>query len=76
MRANETLTLAQNAAVDAEERKSADAAELYDEKTDSAPSSTEELQDGVRQAEAMTQSWSRSSLITLYVLWVFPSEPS
>ena len=67
MRAGETLTLAQNAAVDAEERKSADA-ELYDEKTAPSPPPTEELQDGVRQAEAMTQSWSRSSLITLYVL--------
>lgn len=68
MRANETLTLAQNAAVEGEERKSADA-ELYDEKTDpSPPTPTEELQDGVRQAEAMTQSWNRASLITLYVL--------
>lgn len=68
MRANETLTLAQNAAIDAEERKSA---ELFDEKTEPAPPpSDEDLQDGVRHAEAMTQSWSRSSLITLYVLYV------
>lgn len=70
MRAAQTLTLAQNAAVDAEERKSSESQPYaYDEKTEAAPPPTDDgLQDGVRQAEAMTQSWSRASLITLYVL--------
>lgn len=72
MRAAQTLALAQNAAVEAEERRSTDT-QAYDEKAEAEagppPEDGEEkLQAGVAQAEAMTQSWSRSALITLYVL--------
>jgi hypothetical protein len=31
------------------------------------------FQDGVLQAEAMTQSWSKNSLATMFILYVLPS---